>query len=398
MKYYIFTLAIVILSSKVLAQDPQAILKQSAEKCKAVKSGYYEMTKYRKSMTRKDTLTDVSSCTFKKNGADTLHPLLFHLTSSVPGGSQKVELFSGKDYVNYTTKDSTGRIYSIAKNPDLVKEMLEYANIYAPFKNSKCFPVPSESPKVSVTLAGEESIKNNPCYRVRIIEKPDYDSSDVIHSLKTEYNIWIDKKGLLPVQYSVLSDIVSFADTMYQYEKYVLDKHEPEQVKGESQFQPASVPKYIRLKEYSKEDETPLLPVDTVAPAWSLPSLSGETRSLSDFRGKLVLVDFFYKACYWCMKSYPMLQKLHMKYKDRGLEVIGIDPRDKKEDDVGTFLSKRGVTYTILMAPPELPKLYRVTGYPTMYLIGKDGRILFVQLGYDEEAEAKLEEVIKKNL
>jgi peroxiredoxin len=160
-----------------------------------------------------------------------------------------------------------------------------------------------------------------------------------------------------------------------------------------------SIPDFIVLKDYVPYKSPEPLPVDTIAPEWKLISLTDDSISLSSLKGSVVVVDFFYKSCYPCMQALPALQNLHERYADQGLKMIGIDPYDTKEDDkIDEFLAKRGVTYTVLLGGKDVAKAYRVSGYPTMYVIGKDGKIVFNQIGYGEGTEAELEEVIKANL
>ena len=96
------------------------------------------------------------------------------------------------------------------------------------------------------------------------------------------------------------------------------------------------------------------------------------------------------------MLALPHLEALHEKYKSKGLIVAGIDPYDKP-DDMKEFLGKRGVTYTILFSDKELPKQYQVSGYPTLYVINKKGKIVYSQIGFGENAD-KLKKIIRKTL
>jgi thiol-disulfide isomerase/thioredoxin len=98
------------------------------------------------------------------------------------------------------------------------------------------------------------------------------------------------------------------------------------------------------------------------------------------------------------MLALPSLQALHEKYEDQGLRIIGVDPYDKIEDSIAPFLAKRGVTYLVLLDGKKVAKEYHVSAYPTMYLIGRNGKILFSQIGYSEEAEKKLEKIILEHL
>ena len=78
--------------------------------------------------------------------------------------------------------------------------------------------------------------------------------------------------------------------------------------------------------------------------------------------------------------------------------VVGIDPVDKKEDDMGSFLSKRGVRYTVLLGGKDVSKDYHISGYPTMYLIDKNGKIVYAISGYGIGVEAILENYILQTL
>ena len=120
--------------------------------------------------------------------------------------------------------------------------------------------------------------------------------------------------------------------------------------------------------------------------------------SLADLKSRLVLVDFFYKSCYPCMLALPELRELHERYQNKGLNVIGINPVDTKEDAIENFLNKRGVSYPVLLEGKEVSSQYQVSGTPSIYLLDKDGKILFVQVGYGEGVKEMLEEIIINNL
>ncbi len=159
-----------------------------------------------------------------------------------------------------------------------------------------------------------------------------------------------------------------------------------------------SIPAYYTIKDLVPYKSPDLLTKDTIAPNWELLSLTDEKINLKDLKGQLVLIDFFYKSCYPCMKALPALQALNEKYKDKGLRIIGIDPYDKKEDDIASFLSKHGVTYMVLLGGEDVANDYHVSAYPTIYLIDKNGKVIFTQVGYAKGVEKTLDEIIKKNL
>lgn len=83
---------------------------------------------------------------------------------------------------------------------------------------------------------------------------------------------------------------------------------------------------------------------------------------------------------------------------NKGLVVIGIDPVDKKEDDLKSFLAKRGVTYDVLLGGNDIARDYHLSRYPTVYILDKNGKILFAFSGYWAGEENILEDVIVKAL
>jgi len=386
-------------------QNPNAeeILKISFEKCQSVENGYYEMTHYMKYMSGNDTISSSYNCYFKKLTTDTIYSSSFHYQQYRSGEYSRDIMYTGDDFVNYSTKDSTGEIMSKTLWAKNIKAYSHNYTFYTPFTNNETFPLPHDSTFFGdipvFKFIGEEIINNISCYHVKMNIYPENDSTEMMKTMRAEINYWISKQDYIPIQYTIAHDMVMNNDTMCQFEKNVLTKHELNNVKVEKHLKLESIPSYINLKDYKPYKSPELLPNDIIAPDWTLISLKDKTVSLDDLKGKLVLIDFFYKSCYPCMQALPALQDLHERYKDKGLKIIGIDPYDTKEkDDIDNFLAKRGVTYTVLLGGKDAANEYHVTGYPTVYLIDEEGKIIFTQVGYGEGTEDKLEEVIKQNL
>ncbi|MBP6979015.1 MAG: TlpA disulfide reductase family protein [Bacteroidales bacterium] len=383
--------------------DAKEILKKSYEKCQSIENGYYEMTHYMKYVSDKDTFSSSFSCYFRKLPEDSIYSSAFHYQNYKDGEYSRAVLYTGDDFVNYSKKDSTGEIMSKTLWAEDIKAYSHNYTFYSPITDKKSYPFPDDSAFIDnkhvFEYIGEEMINNISCYHVKMNTNPENDSTDMMKTLRIENDFWICKQDYIPAQYSISYDLVMNNDTMYQFEKNVLTKYELNNLKDEEQLNLSSIPSYITLKDYKPYKSPELLPKDTIAPQWSLVSLNDETIKLSHLKGQLVLIDFFYKSCYPCMLALPVLQDLHVRYYDKGLRIIGIDPYDTKEkDDIDNFLSKRGVTYTVLLGGKDAAKEYHVSGYPTIYLIDKEGKILFTQVGYGEGTEKELEEIIKQNL
>ena len=118
------------------------------------------------------------------------------------------------------------------------------------------------------------------------------------------------------------------------------------------------------------------------APALRLPKADGAAVSLADNRGKVVLVDFWASWCGPCKASFPALDALYQELRDRGFEVIAVNV-DQRRADANAFLADKPHTMSVVFDPEgTAPSAYGVTGMPTSFLIGRDGRVRFVHIGY----------------
>lgn len=112
------------------------------------------------------------------------------------------------------------------------------------------------------------------------------------------------------------------------------------------------------------------------APDFALPDTSGKTVRLSDFSGKVVLLNFWATWCRECVEELPELESLHAKYKDKGLAVIAI-AIDRKAETVADYLLKNPLFFTVLADSrgEVFIKSYTVFGVPATFLIARDGSI-----------------------
>ena len=391
-----------VLSSQIsIAQDAKLILQQCYDQCQSVQNGYYEMTKYIKLISATDTSTSSFTCYFKKLKEDTLFQMAFHYKAYWKNEYTGNVMYTGNDFVTSSTRDSMATIMSTSMWAQEIKSHARNYKFYSPLITRKSIPLLHDADFINnrhvFKYIGEENLNGAGCYHIRVNDVPENDSTAAMKTLRVEYDYWIKKEDSVPIQYSIAFDMVMNKDTIHQYEKNVLNKYELNNLQDENILTLNSIPAFYRMKEYVPFKNPEPISKDSIAPAWELSSLTDEKISLKNLKGKLVLIDFFYKSCYPCRLAIPALQSLSEKYKSKGLQVIGIDPYDKKEELIH-FLSKQGVTYSVLLNGKDAAKDYRVSGYPTMYLIDKTGKIIFVQVGYGKDTEHILDELIKKNL
>lgn len=112
-----------------------------------------------------------------------------------------------------------------------------------------------------------------------------------------------------------------------------------------------------------------------------------------------VLIDFFYMACAPCILSFPHIKEIYRKYADSAVVVPGVNPVDKKEAPLRSFLKKYEIPYPVIFPEDDLTtKNYVVQGYPCFYLVDKKGKITFSLPGYGKGVKVLIEENIQKLL
>lgn len=140
------------------------------------------------------------------------------------------------------------------------------------------------------------------------------------------------------------------------------------------------------------------------APDFTLTDLNDQSYKLSQFRDKVVILDFWATWCGPCKLAMPLVNKVYLEYKDQGLVVLGInlEGRDKNQL-VKQFIEKSGHQFVILqggMMGIGLDQVYDVTGIPTTFVIDKQGIIRYRHIGYREDLDQMLarevEELLKQ--
>jgi thiol-disulfide isomerase/thioredoxin len=124
------------------------------------------------------------------------------------------------------------------------------------------------------------------------------------------------------------------------------------------------------------------------APSFRGVSLDGKTYSLDALKGKPVLLDFWASWCGPCLRSMPVVERLHNDYQARGLVVLAVDVGETREV-VEKFLKTKSVPYPVIMGDEAgIPTAYGVSVYPTFVMIGQDGKVAATQFGFSESALA----------
>jgi len=119
-----------------------------------------------------------------------------------------------------------------------------------------------------------------------------------------------------------------------------------------------------------------------LSPQFELPSLAGGMIKLSDYRGKVVFINFWATWCGTCEVEMPSMEKLYRKYKDSGFEMLTISV-DKDQSLIEPFMKKFNLTFPVLLDPEsEVAKtVYKTTGVPETFIVNREGLIVHKAIG-----------------
>jgi len=141
--------------------------------------------------------------------------------------------------------------------------------------------------------------------------------------------------------------------------------------------------------------------INSPAPDFTLSTLEGGERSLSSFKGKVVILTFWAIWCQVCREEMPMLDSLYKQYRNRGLEVVGVNIDRESGTSVQDFVKERRISYPILLdRQRKAMKAYRAHFLPTTYILDKSGVVMGKKVGLykwsSPESQGLIEDLLRK--
>jgi len=134
------------------------------------------------------------------------------------------------------------------------------------------------------------------------------------------------------------------------------------------------------------------------APDFALKSSSGENLRLSEYRGDVVMVNFWATWCGPCRQEMPLLDELYSRYERVGFSLLGVNIDDDSRKAMN-MVSELGVSFPVLFdARKEVSKLYEVNAMPVTVLIDREGTVRYVHHGYKPGYEDKYLDQIRSLL
>lgn len=134
------------------------------------------------------------------------------------------------------------------------------------------------------------------------------------------------------------------------------------------------------------------------APYWELPSLyTNQIYSLNDFENKLLLIEFWFVGCGGCHVAIPFLNRVKNQYDSEEFDVIGINFVYEEKNVLENYVRESNMKFLVLNDGQQTAISYEVRGAP-LFLLIKDGIIIYAAEGYSKKTEAKILEEIEKYL
>jgi thiol-disulfide isomerase/thioredoxin len=140
--------------------------------------------------------------------------------------------------------------------------------------------------------------------------------------------------------------------------------------------------------------------LDQPSEEWQTTDLDGQPRGLSDYRGQVVVLDFWYRGCGWCIRAMPQMKQLADDYAGQAVAILGINS-DQDLDDARFVIDKLRLNYPTLKngtGDEQINTKYKIHGWPTLVVIDKKGVVRHLHFGYSPTLRGELGDKIRELL
>lgn len=138
--------------------------------------------------------------------------------------------------------------------------------------------------------------------------------------------------------------------------------------------------------------------VGSLAPGFTLKSAHGKNLKLGEFRGQVVMINFWATWCGPCRQEMPHLNRLHERYHKAGFMLLGVNV-DEQPEAARAMVKKLGIVFPVLLdTGKRVSRLYDVSAMPSSILIDRDGRVRYVHLGYRAGHEIQYDNEVREML
>ena len=214
------------------------------------------------------------------------------------------------------------------------------------------------------------------------------------------------KSDCFPVAFLQDMDIRDASGTLRQHQRRVVSNLRLNPDIPEGLFDGATLPETVDITPYEENNDPAFEPLKAgeIAPDFHLSTFDGDSVRLSDYRGRVVFLDFWYMRCHPCQQAIPAIKELVTEFAADSVVFLGMNSSDSPTDKYfRNFVDSRDFTYPVVLAAGSAAANhqkggYRVHGYPHFFIVGRDGVITFSQAGYGEGSKGQFIEEIRKAL
>lgn len=269
------------------------------------------------------------------------------------------------------------KTYSVHSNPELIPHLLG-----APGGQL----VLTDLVKIDTSGATGFRLTEDATYYHLVMSLADLTKYDVIKRSRTYV---IDKKSMLPV------GMIAHQETLGKVQdlNFRIQQWKVNEAATTYDFAAKRYP-----DSYTKEESTPNKKLYNLkgkqVPGFKLEDFNGAEVSMEQYRGKLLLLDFWEVWCGPCVESMPKVQGWQDKYQSKGLQVIGITHEKDHLSSAKKLVEKNKVCFPMLLGNSQTKTAFSIMAVPVYVLVGKDGKVIMVSEGFTP----LLEEEIQRNL
>jgi thiol-disulfide isomerase/thioredoxin len=149
------------------------------------------------------------------------------------------------------------------------------------------------------------------------------------------------------------------------------------------------------IQEYDTLQKKPLLSNGCSVQDFRLHAVDNSVSWLSEIKNEYIILDFWYMGCYPCLKSIPILNNLKMTYGNK-IGVIGINSIDTDTSLIKKFIARHKINYDIAYMGTEAAEKFNVRAYPTLYILNKERKVIFGEIGFSERLVNKIDSVLAR--
>lgn len=395
---FIIVLQVVCIQAKSQATNLLELFNKIDSATQQITSGQFKLNdSYTKVSVGEDSSKRFDSYDFyfKSNPLDTL--IGYKILSLCSSGLQQA--YNGNELLVLTSWDRTLEIAPVLNNGQKIKQIKQSSNAFPLLKSiNSHFQNAIKYQQLEKWNFSQNKVKykGQSCYK---ISSPPY----IGESVKNFLTYYVSVNSFIPVgREIIIENVIANSKEIQTFEAWISD-FKPNAIISDQQFNKEALSRYDKeIIVNEKKQIVPnnkLLKNGSLSPDWELPLINGRTLKLSDLKNKIVILDFWYKACAPCQKQMIDLQQLHDKFDKRKVVFVGVNTIDDPiKDKLALFLKNRALTMTSVYNGSQIEKLYNVYGSPALFIINGSGEIVFSQDGYSSTLIKDVNNEIEKLL